>query len=118
MRPKMFSIKQGDTAPPLKVILRNHEKAAVSIAGAEVKFLMRANKKGVDTPKIDKAATNKQDAGGATGEVWFGTPWLAADETNELGEFLGEFEVTFADTTKQTFPSKGHVIIQVTEDLE
>lgn len=114
-------IGENDTAPAIngvlgtlsgKNVFDNDDATAVSIASATVRFHMEDSSGVV---KVDAAATNTEDAGGSTGEVTYS--WAAAD-TDAGGWFLGEFEVTFADATVQTFPNGGSkIIIRVSGEI-
>lgn len=51
---------------------------------------------------------------GSAGKVRYN--WSASD-TASVGTYEGEFEVTFADSTIETFPNSGFFSIIVTDDL-
>jgi hypothetical protein len=42
--------------------------------------------------------------------------WDAAD-TNAIGSFQAEFEVTYADTTVETFPNDGYIRVEIISDI-
>lgn len=105
---KVFKIKRGDTSPAM---LYRLSPATVVLSGASVVFNMRA----------DGEEENLVDRSPAVVEVATGTPtlrynWLAAD-TAEAGTFVGEFEVTYADGSVETFPNEGFITVQIDEDL-
>ena len=106
-----FSIKQNDTSPTLNATLKDAYDAVANLAGATVRFHMRrVGSSG--TAGVDSAAFVIGD--GTTGKVRYN--WSAAD-TASVGTYEGEFEVTFADATIETFPNNGFFSITVTDDL-
>lgn len=104
-----FYIKQNDTSPALGATLKDGDGNAVDLSGATVRFHMRA--RGATTAKVDAAATV---TGASTGEVSYA--WIAAD-TDTAGKFQAEFEVTYADTTVETFPNNGYITVDIDGDL-
>ena len=42
--------------------------------------------------------------------------WVAAD-SNTIGTYTAEFEVTYPDTTVETFPNNGYIRIEITDDI-
>ncbi len=90
--------------------LQDYANSNVDVSGATVRFHMRP--KNSLTNKVDAAATIVTAAQGLV-EYAF-----AAADLDTAGDFFGEFEVTFADSTVQKFPNPGHLHIQVTEDLD
>lgn len=108
-----FYWKQHDTAPMIQFaftdLLGNVPPG--TLAGASVKFIMRATGSS-GSPKINAAGT-----------IVNPTNWLfgyqpTGSDTDTAGEYQGEFQVTYADTTKQTFPDPGYLDIQITADLD
>ena len=113
-------VGENDTAPVINGVLGvlngkntfdNASATAVTIAGATVRFHMLDSS---GTVKVDSAATNTEDGGGDTGEVTYS--WVAAD-TDTSGWFKGEFEVTFADGTVQTYPNQSKIPILISGDI-
>ena len=105
-----FAIKQNDTLPTLSATLKDADDAVVSLAGATMWFHMR--RVGSGTASVDSAAVVIGD--GSAGKVRYN--WSASD-TASLGTHEGESEVTFADSTVETFPNNGFFSITVTDDL-
>lgn len=104
-----FYIKQGDRREPVDRILLGSDGNPVNLTGASVKFLMRDE---AGTVVVNAAAAI---VGTATdGRVRYS--W-AANDTATAGHFLAEFEVTFSDTTKQSFPNDGYLEVYVTDDI-
>lgn len=91
-----FGITQNDTSPSIGYQL----PSGVNIAAATVVFNMRPQSSA--TPVIDRATARI---------VTLDSPVVAYDwaagDTSEVGFFLAEFEVTYADSTVETFPLGG-----------
>ena len=98
-----FYIKTNDTSPAIQATLQDNDGNAVDISGAAVRFHMV--KRGTTTAKVDAAATIVSEA---NGQVKYN--WDAADTDTE-GFYLGEWEVTYSDTTVETFPNDDHMEI-------
>jgi len=104
----MFSIKRNDTSPSLSGTCTDASGAAIDISGATVRFHM------LDTDGntvVDAAAVIASGSGGVARY-----DWVAAD-TDVAGGFRGEFEVTYADGTIETFPNTSYIPIRIYEDL-
>jgi len=98
--PYEFRIRENDTRPTLSVTLvSDADGIPHNLTGATVVFSMSSIIGG--TPKISEAAVTVVSA--INGQVRY--DWQAID-TDTLGTFYGEFEVTFADGTILTFPEK------------
>lgn len=103
-----FIIKQGDTSPSIAYTLYRPDGETVEpLAGCTVKFVM-ATEETLGSPKT-KADAVVVDA--TAGEVRY--DWVASD-TDTHGEFVGEWEVTRADGSIETFPNRGFVPIAIT----
>jgi len=103
-----FFIKRNDTSPAIQATLQDSAGSAVSLVGATVKFILydyAAN-------EIVNAAATVTDA--ANGVVQYN--WQAAD-TAAAGFYRAEFEVTYADSTVETFPNYEYININIYEDL-
>lgn len=105
----MFQIKQNDTKVNLKATLSN-ESGPVDLTGCTVRFLMLGY--GKSELKINRETTLIQDA--ANGIVWF---VFETGDTAEAGHYKAEFEVSFPDGRKETFPSNGFITIEIKSDL-
>lgn len=105
---QMYRWKRNDTGLTATTTLLGPD-GAVDLNGATVKFIMRRVGNGV--AKVDAAATI---VGAAAGEVAYDRQ---AADTDESGVFHGEYEVTFAGGTTQTFPSDGYIIVRIDDDL-
>lgn len=103
-----FNIKQNDTSPSLQATLKDASLTAIDLSGASVQFHMKA----VDgTLKVD-AAMDITDA--SNGVVQY--DWQTGD-TDTVGAYYVEFEVTYADASIETFPNNGNKVISVVKEL-
>lgn len=104
-----FFLKQNDTSPSIQATLTDASGAAVNIAGASVRFHMKnMTNSGVI---VDRAATV---VNAANGIVRY--DWLAAD-TQKTGMFLCEFEVTYSDSSIETFPNDAKIVVSIEQEL-
>jgi hypothetical protein len=104
-----FSLKQHDRKPSIAATL-TLDGVAVNLTGASVKFIM-ATAPGA-TPKVSATAVI---VNAATGQVRY--DWLSAN-TDTVGIFDAEWEVTYSDTTKQTFPTLTYLTVNIIADLD
>lgn len=108
-----FKIKQNDTSPALAVTLKDIDadgnEAPVNLTGSTVVFHMRA--RGGATKVTSGSCTI---TAGAAGTVKY--PWAAID-TDTVGRYDGEFQVTFADGSIATYPRDTYVPIEITDDI-
>lgn len=100
-----FTIKVGDTRPSLAVDL---SKLAATITGATARLKCRPESGGA--LKVDALGVLALDA---DGNPFFTYDWQAAD-TDVENRLRSEIIVTYADTTKETFPSDGFFYVNVT----
>lgn len=101
-------IKRGDTSPVLTGQLLDGDGRPVPLTGATVALKAR-NRAGVTV--IDAAMT-VDDA--ATAQVRYA--WVPANTATQA-ELEGEVEVTFADSTVQTWPTPGFLAIHVVANV-
>ena len=104
-----FYIKQNDTSPPIRATLKDGDSVAIDLTGASVRFHMRSISGGAAV--VDADATIINAAGGIVQYNWI------ADDTNTIGSYQAEFEVTYADSKIETFPNDGYVRIEVIDDI-
>lgn len=102
------TIKRGDTRNCIKAILKNASGDPVNLAGCGVKFHMAPLRQ----PAIVSRAAHIEDA--EAGEVW--VVW-APGETDTAGIYRAEFEVTYQDGRRETFPNKGYISLLIQDDL-
>jgi hypothetical protein len=97
-----FYIKEGDSAPNLRITCIDEDGAVIPLdAAVGVKFFLL--NPGDDAPKIDGAAADII-APVANGQVEFN--WADnGDDTDEPGDYDAEFEIEWSDGTFTTFPN-------------
>ena len=104
-----FFIKQNDTVPGIRATLKNGSGNAIDLINATVRFHMRSLSG--TTAKVDASATVVNANNGLVQYNWVAT------DTNTIGSYQGEFEVTYPDATVETFPNDGFLHIEVLDDL-
>jgi hypothetical protein len=105
---ELFNIKRNDTGPSIAGILERPSGTAVNISGATVRFKMR------DASKASVVNAVATVFDGSAGSVRY--DWDAAD-TEDAGLFEAEWEVTYSDSTIETFPNDGFIPVYITEDI-
>lgn len=91
-----FTIKRNDTSPVYQATLKDGDGDAVSLSGATVRFHMNAKD---GSSKVDAAATVVNASGGIVKYTW------QAGDTDTAGRYRVEWEVTFSDSSVETFPN-------------
>jgi len=99
--------KQNDTKP-LEAILSD-EDGPVNLTGSTVVFSMWDAEKAI---KVDERPVTL--VAPLVGSVKW--PPVAA-ETDTVGTFRGEFQVTFTDATVVTFPHNGYIAIKILAEV-
>ena len=103
-----FSIKQNDTSPSLQATLKDAAQSPVNLSGSTVMFHMKS----VDgTVKVNQPMTITDANGGVVQYDW------QAVDTDTVGTYYVEFEVTYADTSIETFPNNGNRVVSVVREL-
>jgi hypothetical protein len=101
-----ITLKRNDTRVNLKAVLSN-ESGPVNLTDCSVRFIM--SKRGFI--KIDRQAEIRE---ANNGQVWF---IFEKGDTDEVGAYHAEFEVTFPDSRVETFPNSGFILINIQNDL-
>lgn len=104
-----FYIKQNDTSPSLRSFLRDGDGDPIDLTGATVKFLMRPI--GGTTLKINDSAVIVTALSGLVQYEW------EVGDTDTVGSYQAEFEVTYTGGDVETFPNNGYIRVEVTDDL-
>lgn len=102
-------IKRNDTRPYWPVTLNYEDGTVADLTGATIRFLatdVSTNLLTIDTDAVVTDAT----AGKCE---WQPT----ADQTAIAGAYAVEWEVTFADTTTQTWPTRDYDRLEIIGDL-
>lgn len=107
-----FYIKLGDQLPVLEGDLLEADGSAVDLTGATVKLGVR---------RKDTRGALLNTAAAVSGDPTLGRAryaWAAGDtSTLGVGEFEGEFQVSWPDGRKGSFPSDGYIPIVVLRDI-
>lgn len=106
-----FYIKRNDTRPAIRATL----SAASIDVFTSVKFFMydstgTAKVAGVTATIITQPSSS---SGGVVQYQWNG----AAGDTDTAGEYDAEFQVTFDDGRKETYPNNGFIKVHIGPDL-
>lgn len=110
-----FWIKEGDSAPKLLVTCVDEEEVVVPLdAAVSVAFYMYDP--GSASPKVDGAAANivAPPSNGQVEYVW----QPDGSDTADPGDYDAEFEVTWSDGTKTTFPNFRFLRIKITKTIQ
>jgi hypothetical protein len=100
-----FNIKQNDTSPGLEYTVA----PATPMVGASAVFSMRVRGGAVIVSR--EAATIENTTIGVLRYPF------KASETAATGDFIGEFEVTYADSTVETFPNSTYIDITILGEI-
>jgi hypothetical protein len=104
----MFIIKQNDTSPAIQVQLTNSSDQNIVLNGASVLFNIKTES---NKFLFSKAATVVNSALGIVKYQW------TSGDTSTMGVCYGEFQVTYADNTVETFPNDGYIKIKITQEI-
>lgn len=105
----VFYIKQNDTSPSLSATLEDGAGNPVNLLGSTIRFHMRA----ISSPvkKVDASAAIVTPAAGTVQYDWVGA------DTDTIGSYQAEFEVTYASGVIETFPNDGYVRVEIIRDI-
>lgn len=112
-------IKTGDTRTPIAATLKTPKRLPVNLAGANVTFIMSRTelhylgkpRKADGPPLINAEALIIDEAAGRIAYAF------QPGETDESGVFYGEFKVDYPDSSTETFPNEGYIVINIGESL-
>lgn len=103
-------VKRGDTALGFRAqCLSDDTRAPANLVGATARLLVRGEG---ELLSRSLALTVESGTDGWVRRI----PWAAGD-TAIIGTFRMEVEVTYADSTVQTFPGAGYATLEVLDDL-
>tara|TARA_R110000796_G_scaffold20547_2_gene61081 strand:+ start:242 stop:562 length:321 start_codon:yes stop_codon:yes gene_type:complete len=103
-----FNIKQNDTSPSLQATLKDAQLVPVSLTEATVKLHMKSLDGVV---KVNEIMTITDGNGGVVQYDW------KAGDTDTVGSYSVEFQVTYADASVETFPNDGNLAVSVVKEL-
>lgn len=104
-----FYLKQNDTSPAMLATLQDANGTAVNLTAATVRLHMRAI--GATQTKVNASATLVDPNNGIVRYNW------SASDTNTVGQFQAEFQVTYADGKIETFPNDSYIPVEITDDI-
>lgn len=105
-----FWIKKGDLRPNIEATLEDDSGNAVDLSNASsVDFHMR--RFDADSTKVDSSATITDASNGKVEYEW------TSGDTDTAGDFLAEFEVTWSDSDKETYPNHDNLDIKITDEI-
>lgn len=104
-----FYMKQNDTSPSMLAELKDGENAVVDLDGATVRFHMRQI--GNAAIVVDQAAVIVTAASGLVRYDW------SASDTDTIGSYQAEFEVTYSDLSIETFPNNAYIRVEILDDI-
>jgi len=104
-----FFIKRNDTSPAIQAVLKDGSDNVVNLTGTTVNFHMR--KIGATTAKVDGSAIISDATGGTVYYNW------STGDTDTLGSYEAEFEVTYIGGEIETFPNNRYIEIEITDDI-
>jgi hypothetical protein len=104
-----FYIKQNDTSPNLRAVLKDGDEDPINLTDATINFHMRTV--GGETAVVDAAASIVTAEAGIVQYIW------DAADTATVGSYQAEFEVTFSGGKVETFPNNGYIRVEITDDI-
>ena len=108
----IFEIKRNDTKPYLAATLQDSTGSSLDLTNASSISFNLATNDNAYTSILSGACVV---TGSTTGQCEY--RWAAGD-TNRSGLFLGEFEITYSDSTILTLPSDDSLRIKINEDYD
>lgn len=103
-----FYIKQNDTSPSILAELKDANNTPVNLTSATVKIFAKSIE---GTLKIDESV---DIINGSLGTIRY--DWQTGD-TDTVGIYSVEFQVTYTDGAIETFPNTGSIALVVTKEL-
>lgn len=103
-----FYMKQNDTSPAIKIECADGDDAVIPVTGASVDFFMRGSN---GTVKVNGTGSVTDGPNGIIQYDW------SAGDTDTVGIFEAEFQVTFAGGEIETFPNKGYISVVIGDDI-
>lgn len=102
-----FTIVQNDVQPALQATLAYADGSPLDLAGTTVNLVLK---------NVDATSTYLNVTCLITGPSTVTYQWLTSD-TATPGNYVGEFIVTFGDSTTQSFPTDGYFSVTITPAL-
>lgn len=112
-----FTITAGDSAPFISARLEDAAGQAANLNSASVRFIMRPIR-GTGPTIAAAAVIDIEDPADCPIDVpnvhyeWAGT------DTDVAGGYYGDFEATYFNGKRETFPNDRHLMIAIYDDIE
>lgn len=106
-----FNIRRTDTLPSVSGSLLDPDSNPVDLAGATVEFVWRLSTD-AKSSAVSGSAVVVDTTNGVVRFDW------SSGETDVAGIYVGEFEVTFADTNQLTVPTTGSLRFRIHDDVD
>lgn len=107
-------IKQNDTSPKLERTYftnRDIDSTGVTVSSVNVHMAER----GGTTVSLDSTATLESEDYDAD-SITVSYDWQAGD-TDTVGEYNVEFEITYSDGEVETFPKDGYIHLKISKEI-
>lgn len=104
-----FSLKSGDTWPPVDATLSDANGAINLTTATSVKFVMAPT--GGGGPTVNSVCTITNAALGQVRYVW------VSPNTDTSGTYKVEFEILWSDGKIGTVPNEGYLTVEILDDL-
>lgn len=105
-----FTIKQNDTRPNIKSQLQDENEDAINLSNASSVDFHMINK-ATSTVKVNSPATITNPSNGEVEYDW------SSGDTDTVGRFYAEWQVTWDNGDIETFPNTGNLIITVVDEI-
>lgn len=105
-----FTIKEGDRLPELEATLYGANDEVAPLNGSTVTFIL--SDKATGTLLLNSPAVLVDADLGQVKYAW------AIGDTDMAGSYRGEFEVTYGDGRRLTFPNDSYIDIKIVPDLD
>ena len=111
----VFTIKRGDTRPPLEITARDATGQVIDMTGGlSIQFQMKLRQHTANDQvplKVDSAGSFVTPNLGLIDYTFVGA------DTDTVGEYVGEFIYTASDGEPRTIPNPGFITVRVVQDL-
>lgn len=104
----VFRIKKGDLLPEFETTLVDNDGVVDLTDGQSVKLILQKRNSNDSPMSLTAAFVDKSK--GKVKYVW------SSGDTDTIGYYDAEWEVTFSGSKKMTFPNNGHDIVEIYPD--
>lgn len=104
-------LRRHDTHRYARALLMDENGSPIDLDGSTVAYTMKHQR--TRELKIDRASATLADQDVYPGEIYYA--WDDAD-VDTAGTYIEEWEITYSDTTKETFPASGEQRVLILPD--